>query len=290
MKFRSAGDVGFHIANGGILTCIFVVMIVPFLYVFNYSISESHRLGPWLFLFPQGFDLTAYRVIFTDPAVLHGIFISVSRTLLGTALAIFITSMAGYVLTKDQLVGVKFFRRYFVFTLYFSGGIIPTYILMKELLLTNSFLVYVIPGAAGVFNMILIKTFIENLPNSLEESAMIDGANDYQIFSRIVLPMSLPVIAAITLFVGINQWNAFIDTQLYNALNPDLFTLQYVLYNILQSNTNIREVQMLDEFRAVTPESIKMAMTVITIAPILVVYPFLQKYFIKGLLIGAIKG
>jgi putative aldouronate transport system permease protein len=157
--------------------------------------------------------------------------------------------------------------------------------------LAGTFWVYVIPGAVGVFNMILIKTYVESLPKELEDAAFIDGASDLYLFFRIIFPLSAPVIAAISLFSAIGQWNAFIDTQYYNAMNPDLFPLSYVLYISLQSITSIEQFQLdQDAMRAVTPETLKMAMTVITVLPIMIVYPFLQKHFMKGMLIGSIKG
>jgi putative aldouronate transport system permease protein len=164
--------------------------------------------------------------------------------------------------------------------------------LNRALGLTGSFWVYILPGAVSVFNMILIKTYIESLPKELEESARIDGANDMYLFFRIVFPLSMPVLAAVSLFSGIGQWNAFVDTQFYNAMNPELFPLQYVLYNSLQSITSF-EMYMQESQQVVvhlTPQSLKLAMTVLTVIPIMIAYPFLQKFFIKGLLIGSIKG
>jgi len=275
------------------MAVIFIVMFFPFLHIINYSLSDTSKVAGQFLFVPKNFTLDSYNIVFQNPNVISGIYISVARTVLGTLLMLFVTSMAAYVLTRDDLIGIKFFRKFFVFTMYFSVGIIPTYILIQKLNLLGTFWVYIIPTCVSVFNLILIKTYIENLPKELEEAALIDGANDLYLFYRIIFPISIPVIAAISLFASIGQWNAFIDTQFYNAMKPELFPLQYVLYYSLQSITTIDQFMNtndLDQHQTITPESIKMAMTVVTVLPIMLVYPFLQKYFMKGLLIGSIKG
>lgn len=287
---RTLGDRLFDGANYAAMLIIFVIMVYPFLYIINYSLSDPALISGSALLLPQNPNIDAYVLAFSDSSIVNGIFISVARTISGSALMIFFTSMAGYVLTRDDLIAIRFFRRFFVLTMYFSSGIIPAYILMNELHLAGTFLVYIIPSAVAVFNLILIKTYIEGLPKSLEESALIDGANDFQLFFRIIFPISKPVIAAVVLFACIAQWNAFIDTQFYNAMNTDLYPLQYVLYNALQSISSIEQITIGRRVQHVTPESLKMAITVITVLPIMLVYPILQKYFIKGLLIGSIKG
>ncbi|WP_135546675.1 carbohydrate ABC transporter permease [Paenibacillus cymbidii] len=271
---------------------IFAVMVTPFLHIVNYSLSLPTKATGQLLLVPKGFTLDAYKAVFTNKSILHSIWISVARTVSGTALMAFITSMGAYAISRDDLFGAKFWRKYFVFTLYFSGGIIPVYLLIRSLGLAGTFWVYIVPGAVSVFNMILIKTYMESIPKELEESARMDGANDVFLFFRIVFPLSVPVLAAVSLFSGIGQWNAFIDTQFYNAMNPNLFPLQYVLYNALQSITSV-DAFFHDSAQVIvhlTPQSLKLAMTVLTVVPIMIVYPLLQKYFIKGLLVGSIKG
>jgi putative aldouronate transport system permease protein len=271
------------------MTLVLVVMVFPFLYVINYSLSDPSQVSGKFLIYPINPTFDSYVTLLKDPTIWNGVFISVARTVLGTVIMIFFTSMAGYVLTRDDFMGVKFFRRFFIITLYFSSGIIPMYLLIQGLGLTSSFWVYVIPSAVNVFNMILIKTYIESIPKELEEAALIDGANDLYLFFKIMFPISMPVIAAVSLFAAIGQWNSFIDTQFYNAMNPELFPLQYVLYNSLQTITNIEQYQF-EKSPNITPQSLKMAMTVVTVLPIMLVYPFLQKYFMKGLLIGSIKG
>ncbi|WP_188999612.1 carbohydrate ABC transporter permease [Paenibacillus nasutitermitis] len=293
MYKQSSGDRIFDSINIAIMAVVFIVMAFPFLHLINYSLSNPSLVsGRFLFL-PKQVNLDSYKAIFANGDVLHGIYISVARTILGTISMVLVTSMAAYVITRDDLVGIKFFRKYFVFTMYFSGGLIPTYILIKSLGLVGSFWVYIIPSAVSVFNMILIKTYIEGIPKELEESALMDGANDAYLFLKIILPICIPVIAAVSLFAGIGQWNSFIDTQFYNAMNPDLFPLQYILYNSFQSITSVEQFTMgtgAANTQLLTPQSLKIAMTVITVLPIMVVYPFLQRFFMKGLLIGSVKG
>ncbi len=292
MKERSVSGTAFDISNQLFMLIILAVMIIPFIYIFSYSLSSPNMLKGGLVLWPEGFTLDSFKRAFEYPAVLNGAFISIARSVLGPAIMLFITSMAAYVVSRPDLLGVKFFRRYFIFTLYFSSGIIPMYLLMGFLHLKGTFLIYVIPGAISVFNMVLIKTYIEALPKELSEAAVVDGANDIKLFFRVIFPICTPVFAAVVLFDCVNQWNSFMDVQIYNTMYPQLHSLQYVLYNMLNQFSTIEQLQEAGnrQMGSITPQTFKMAITVITILPIVCVYPFLQKYFIKGLLIGSIKG
>ncbi|UVI28451.1 carbohydrate ABC transporter permease [Paenibacillus spongiae] len=293
MGKRTLIDWHFEIANYLLLTVIGIMMFFPFLYIASYSLSEPSKLPQGLIMLPAGFTVEAYIRAFQDPAVFRSILISVGRTVLGPALMIFVTSMAAYCLTRNDFLGVRFWRKFFVFTMYFSSGLIPLYVLIVQLHLSKSFYVYIIPTAISVFSMILIKTYIESLPDSLEEAAVVDGANDLTVFWRVIFPLCLPVIAAMVLFSAVGQWNNFMDTQLYNAMNPELFTLQYVLYQTLSNANNASLMQSSaanPTANTVTPEGLKMAITMITVLPVMMIYPFLQRYFIKGMLVGSIKG
>ena len=280
----------FSIANYIFMFIVFVIMVYPFIFVLMYSLSNPSLLTGNLIILPKGFTLDSYRECFAETEFLNGLFISIARTVVGPLGALVVTSMAAYVLTKNYLVAVVFLRKFFVFTMYFSGGIIPVYVLLKYLHLTNNFWVYILPSLLSAFNLILIKAFIENLPASLEESAIIDGANDIVVFFRIVFPLCTPIFAAVTLFAIIGQWNSFIDTQLYNSMNRKLYTLQYVLYNYLASKRFSLEEAKQSSTSNTTTETLKMAISTITMLPILIIYPFVQKYFASGLLVGAIKG
>ncbi|WP_113930593.1 carbohydrate ABC transporter permease [Bacillus sp. P14.5] len=289
MKKRlTAGDIIFNLFNYSFMLLLGILMFFPFVYIFSYSLSDPNTLPNGLIFFPSGFNIDSYVVALSSPAVLNGILISILRTLIGPAVMIFFTSMAAYVLTRDDLFAVKFFRRFFVFTLYISSGLIPVYLLVQSLNLTGSFWIYIVPAAVGVFNLVLIKTYIESLPKSLEDAALVDGANEFVLFWKVIFPVIKPVVAAVMLFSAVGQWNAFIDTQIYNAMNPELFPLQYVLYETLNSTTAMENSS--DLVQTVTPKGLKMAITMITVLPILIIYPFLQKHFAKGLMIGSIKG
>ncbi|MDR1566396.1 MAG: carbohydrate ABC transporter permease [Treponema sp.] len=217
--------------------------------------------------------------------------ISVSRSVLGSSGMLIISGMAGYALSRHNLPWGKFFRLFFLFTMYFSGGIIPTYLLYKNLHLMNSFWVYIIPGLAAPFNMFLIKTYIEAIPRDLEEATLVDGGTEIDAYFRVLLPLCMPVNAAVFLFACIGHWNSYIDTQLYNAMSRNLYTLQYVLYNTLASqlSRSLEEAKQMVNANMVSTQSLKMAITVVTIVPVMCVYPFLRKYFVSGLLVGSIK-
>ena len=291
MKSKSIGSVAFDSVNYLFMLVILFAMALPFIYIFSYSLSSPNLLKGGLILFPEGLTFDSFKRAFQDPAVLKGAGISVARTALGPAVMLFFTSMAGYVLTRADLIGVKAFRKYFIYTLYFSSGIIPMYLLMGYLQLKGTFLIYIIPGAISVFNMVLIKTYIEALPSELGEAAVVDGANDLQLFFKVIFPVCTPVFAAVVLFDIVNQWNAFMDVQIYNTMSAELHSLQYVLYNMLSQYNSMEQLkQNAASTQAISPQTFKMAITVITVLPIACVYPFLQKYFIKGLLVGSVKG
>ncbi len=292
MKRKTASGLAFDLANHVLMVIVLGIMVLPFLYIISYSLSDPSRLEGGFVFVPAGLSFDAYKLAFQDPAIVKGIFISVARTLTGPALMLLVTSMAGYVLTRNELVGVRFLRKFFVFTLYFSSGLIPLYLVMNYLNLLGTFMVYILPAAVSVFNMILIKTYIEGMPKGLEEAAVMDGANEFVLFFRVIFPVCLPVLAAVTLFESVNQWNAFIDTQIYNTMSPNLFSLQYVLYNTLNSTTSNLELlksQVSNHQNIATPQSLKMAITVITVLPIACVYPFLQRFFVKGIVLGSVK-
>jgi putative aldouronate transport system permease protein len=290
MRQRSISGAIFDTANVMTMIVLIILMFYPFIYIFSYSLSDPGRLTGGMLLTPKGFNLDAYQAIFEQRALLRGIYISVARTVIGPIAMIAVTSMAAYVLTRDELGGVKFLRKFFVFTMYFNSGLIPLYLVIKSVGLIGTFWVYIIPAAVAVFNMILIKTYIESVPKSLEEAALIDGANDFVLYWKVIFPICLPVTAAVVLFSAVEQWNAFIDTQIYNVMNPENHTLQYLLYQTVSGAASLEQAKLGKNTLSVTPESIKMAITIITVLPIAMVYPLLQKHFTKGLLIGSIKG
>lgn len=275
-----------------IFMCLVVFLTAyPFIYILIYSVSDPNVVGSSFLLYPKGFNLDSYKAAFEYAEIPHALLVSVTRSVLGPALTIIVTSMVAYPLTREDLIGRKIVSRYFIFTMYFSSGMIPVYLLYSRLGLSGTYWVYILPLLMNVFDMILIKTYIESLPKSLEESARLDGANDIQLFFKIIFPLCKPIIAAVFLFECVNHWNSFMDTMLYNAQNDNLHTLQYVLVNFVETRTSsIEQAKAQLGFSRFSSTSLRMSITVIVILPILFVYPFLQKYFAKGLMVGAVKG
>ena len=269
------------------------MMAYPFYYLIIYSLSNPALVTPGFMLLPRGTNLVAYSDLLTEKKIPQAFLVSIFRSLTGPAIMLAVTSMAAYVMSKRILFGYKIISRYIVFTMYISAGLIPYYQLIYNLGLAKSLLVYVVPGMMDVFSFILIRTYIENTPASLEESAMIDGAGYFQSFIRIVFPMCQPIIATVALFSIVFHWNAYTDTMFYNASDASLHTLSYVLMQFMKANTvSLETAQRNAALRAVQPNMrmIQMAITVVTMLPIMLAYPALQKYFVKGIMIGAIKG
>ena len=202
--------------------------------------------------------------------------------------------MLAYALSRADFQGRKFISVFLALTMYISGGLIPFYILMRDMHLLGTFAVYVLPGLVGAFNVFVIRSFIDGLPYALQESAKMDGANDFTIYWRVILPLMTPALATIALFLAVGQWNSWFDTYLYNGSKEHLTTLQYELMKVLQStqvgsNGNVNGMNMNQVMNRISPESVKMAITIIVTVPILVVYPFVQRYFVTGMTLGAVK-
>ncbi|NWL90318.1 MULTISPECIES: carbohydrate ABC transporter permease [unclassified Paenibacillus] len=277
------------------LTGIFIVTFYPFWNILVISLNDAtDTLRGGLYFWPREITFDSYRTIFRNPEIWSAIKVTALRTVIGTAISIFCISMLAYVLSKRQLLGWRFFSLFFVFTMYFGGGLIPTYMIIKSLGLIDSFWVFIFPGLIGVFLMILVRTFIEQLPGEIEESAKIDGANDLHIFFRIIMPLCVPVLATIGLFLAIGHWNSWYDSYIY-TYKPELKTLQAVMVKILnqfQTASMMSDAQQLAKSNTrmpVSSESIRMAVTMVATLPIILVYPFVQKYFVKGIMMGAIK-
>lgn len=276
-----------------ILVLVFVLVIFvtlyPFLNVLAISFNDAtDTIKNINFIIPRMFTLSNYKYVFKDSDFVMPFVTSVSRTLVGTIVGVFTTSMLAYTLSRKDFVFHKPFTILFVITMYVGGGLIPEYLLiMRTLHLGNNFLVYIIPGMIWVYNMILVRSFIDGLPTALQEAARIDGANDFQIWYKIVLPLCTPVIATIALYYAVGQWNSFMDTYLYAQKLP---TLQFKMYEIMNQATMKLDVHGSSNVTtAVTPMSIRMAVTVVATLPIVIVYPFLQKYFIGGMTLGSVK-
>ncbi|MWC29475.1 carbohydrate ABC transporter permease [Paenibacillus sp. MMS18-CY102] len=283
----------FDAANVLVMCVVLVVTLYPFLNVLAISFNDSNdTVRGGLTIFPREFTLKNYETIFAYQGLVTGFWNSVLRTVIGTLLGLLSGSMLAYCLARPDFQARKFVSTFLALTMYVTGGLIPVYILMRDLHLMNSFGVYVLPGLVSAFNVFVIRSFIDGLPYALQESAKIDGATDFRIYWQVILPLCKPVLATIALFLAVGQWNSWFDTYLYNGGTPSLTTLQYELTKVLQSTTNqsdIRGKNITDLVTSVSPESIKMAITIVVSLPILVIYPFLQRYFVKGMTLGAVK-
>lgn len=284
----------FDIVNVIIMLLVMVVTLYPFLNVVAVSFNQSNdTIRGGITIFPRAPTLENYAYIFRFGNIPNALLISVLRTVIGTLTSLAACAMFAYVLSRREFVARRLFSRFLAITLYVSGGLIPSYLLVRDLKLMNNFLVYILPWIVNAFYIFMIRTYMEGLPDELHESARMDGASEFLIFTRIILPLCKPVLATIALFIAVSQWNSWFDTYLYCGSAPSLSTLQYELMKILQSTQSGNEAvlsnALLREMQRVTPDSIKMAITVITIVPIIIVYPFLQRYFVKGMTLGAVK-
>lgn len=291
---KSPQDWTFDIIVYALITIITVVTLYPFLNVLAISFNDSvDTVRGGISIYPREFTLENYKVIFSYDGLITGFKISVLRTLAGTLAGLVSGSMLAYTLARTDFQGRRFISTFLAITMYVSGGLIPGFILIKNLDLINTFAVYILPGLVSAFNIFVIRSFIDGIPYALQESAKLDGANDFTIYWRVILPLCKPALATVALFLAVGQWNSWFDTYLYNGSNENLTTLQYELMKVLQSTTtnanNVRGENLSQMMAQVSPDSVKMAITIIATVPILVVYPFLQKYFVKGMTLGAVK-
>ena len=291
------GNVIFTIVNTLIMLCVIVVMLYPFWNTIAVSFNDAQdTLRGGIKLFPRVFSLYSYQSVFKNKLMVTAAINSVLRTLISTVLGVLLGSMIAYVLSRKELVAKKFITSYFLVTMYISAGLIPNYFLMKDLKMINSFAVYVVPGLVSVYNIIVIRSFIQGLPESFTEAAMVDGAGHFRCYWQIVLPCCKPVLATVALWCAVGAWNQWFDTFLYCSSKENLTTLQYEMMKLLSSATQSgRDLSSVygngqQVANTITPTSIRAAVTIVASAPILVVYPFLQKYFVKGVTLGATKG
>jgi len=289
----------FTIVNSIFLILVAFCTLYPFwnTLAVSFNVAVDTTRGGITF-WPRIFTLQNYKAVFSDGIIFHSFFVSISRTIIQTITGVFFTSMLAFALSRKKFILRKVFTMILILSMYINAGLIPSYFLMRSLHLMNTFLVYVIPGMISAFNFIVLRTYINSIPESIIESAQIDGCGDFKIFLQIILPLCLPVLATIALFIAVGSWNAWFDTMIYNSRNVNLHTLQYKLMEFLQSSqsqsksaADIGAMGMSQNAVAnmVTPVSIRAAITIIAAAPIIIVYPFLQRYFITGLNVGGVK-
>ncbi|MBT2762582.1 carbohydrate ABC transporter permease [Paenibacillus sp. ISL-20] len=263
--------------------------------VISFNSGSDTAMGGVTF-WPRDFTLENYGIVFQDNRLLNGFKISVLRTVIGTIFSILVTSIFAYGMTKSELIGRKYYMVMCIITMYFTGGLIPSFMLVRGLGLMDSFWVFIIPGLVSVWNMIIFRTFFNGLPNGLEESAKIDGCGNWGIFFKIILPLSGPVIATLSLFTAVSHWNEWFLPSIY-INNENLLPIQTMLRQILNSNIMSEQMSNLDSasqavlsrMQSVTSKSLSMATMMVATLPIIMVYPFVQKHFVKGVLVGSLK-
>ena len=269
-----------------------IITLYPVLNTLAISLNDgTDALRGGIYLLPRKFTWKNYITVLQKDNLIMGAYITVARTVIGTALALFANAILGFIVSRKRFMFKKQLSLFWVITMYVNGGMIPTFLLFKTLHLTNSFWVYVIPGMFSAFNMLVIRTYMNGISDSLEESAQLDGAGYTTIFLKIISPLCKPVYATVALFVAVGQWNSWFDAMLYNRMSANLTTLQYELMKLLSSVTNQgNSVEaMKNAAGSVTPTSVRAAATILTMLPIICLYPFLQRYFVTGLTIGGVK-
>ena len=283
---KSAGDHVFEIGLIVLFSLFTLLCVFPFYYLFINTISNNDAVTSGLVNFyPIGIHFTNYMNLLNASDLGNALFVTVARTVLGTALMVLTSAWAGYLVTKRKMWKRSLWYRALVITMYFNAGLVPWYMNMLMLGLTNNFLAYIIPGMVAPYNIILVKTYIESIPASLEESATIDGATTTKVFLRIILPLSVPILATISIFGAVGNWNSFQDSLLLMSGRPDLYTLQHAVMNAGAGGVNTAAAQSL-----LNTKVIKYTVSMVTIIPILLVYPFMQRYFVKGIMMGSVKG
>ena len=300
---ESSGPVGqnatvasrvFDVLNYLIVTLAAITTIMPFIYIIGASFATEYEIATRpMFFIPQDITIDAYRYIFSSNKILQGFGNSVFITVFGTAINLFFTVTMAYALSKSRLRGRNFFLNMVIFSMFFSGGMIPGYIVVANILnMKNTYWAVLLPGAISAYNMMIVKNFFQGIPQELEESASIDGCTDIGVLWKIVLPLSLPVLATFGLFYAVGHWNAYFSAMIYMTGAKEKWPLQVLLRElIIMSNGTAGDMNNLDpEFVKPPEQSVKMAVIVVSTVPIMCVYPFLQKYFVKGVMVGALKG
>ena len=296
---RTGGEIVFNIINYTVFALFTLLCIYPFYYLIINSISANNlSAAGQIIFFPRQLQLNNYVQVFKLQGLPNAALVSVARVVIGTFFPVVVSTYLGFMFSKEIMWHRKFWYRFIIITMYFSAGVVPTYLTYNSLGLVNNFLVYIIPWLIQPFNIMLVKTYIESTPVSLQESAEIDGAGIMSIFVRIIVPLVTPIIATISIFTAVGQWNSFMDTVIY-VTDSKLYTLQLILWRYLNQTAMLANLIRQNQANAgmltmtatqPTTMSVQMTVTVIVILPILVIYPYFQRFFIKGIMIGAVKG
>lgn len=272
------------------LALVVIICVYPFWNIFIVSINDAtDAIRGGLYFLPRKLSFASYADILSRSTFLHSILVTLARTVIGTPLAVLVTTALAYVLSRKDLLFKKPITLLFIFTMYFGGGLVPYYMVLKNLGMLDNFIVFIFPNLVSVYNMILVRNYIEGMPEALFEAAKIDGANDLVVFFKLVIPLSKPIIMTIALFVAITHWNSWFDAYLYTN-SQSLKTMQSILVEILNQYQTTGANQAANRTgQGITPDSIRMAATMVATIPIIMVYPFIQKYFVKGIMLGSVK-
>ncbi|MCI9338136.1 MAG: carbohydrate ABC transporter permease [Lachnospiraceae bacterium] len=298
-KFRlRTGDIVFNVLNYLVFGIFTLACIFPFYYLFINTISDNELVARGVIsILPKGIHFDNYLSMFKVGDLIRAFGVTVGRTALGTLLMVGASGFVGYLVTKQEMWARKFWYRFLVVTMYFNAGLIPWFLNMQMLGLTNTFWAYIIPGIVAPYNIVLVKTYIESIPRELEESAEMDGASHLTVFWRIIWPLSKPILATVAIFGAVGHWNSFTDSLILMQSASNLYTLQHRLYMYLNQSTNLEAVmksggQMGEAAMAavLSGKVIKYTVSMVTVIPILIVYPFMQRYFEEGIMLGAVKG
>lgn len=290
---KTVGDKIFDICNIVLLTVLTIAALYPFLYVVFASMSDSNQLAKYTGMLykPIGFSLEAYKAVLKNPDIAIGYRNTIFYVVAGTAFSVIMTSIGAFAISRKNFLWKKPIMIMIIITMYFNGGLVPTYLLIKGLGMLNSVWAVILPGAISAMNMFIMRTSFQAIPDSLEESAKLDGATDFTILFKIILPLSMPVISVMCLYYGVAQWNSWFGPMIYLTSSRNLYPLQLFLREILITASMSEMTQNTGSLDApAIEESIKYATIIAATLPILCVYPFLQKYFVKGIMIGALKG
>ena len=291
---RTPAGTAFDVANGAVIALLMFAMIYPFWNVVVVSFNDgTDALRGRLFFWPRMFTLANFEYVFKNRDLIRGAGISVLRVVTGTVTGVLCNALLGYIVSNKQFYGRKFMRLVFIVTMYFGGGLIPTYLLMLRLGFMNNFAVYIVPALFSSYYMLLSSSYIQGLPDSLFESAHIDGASELKTFFRIAVPLAMPMLACIAVYIGVGHWNSWFDVSLYSK-NGRWDTLQIILYRLLNLSVANAEManqqQLYQSLRTIQPESVRAATTLVVVIPIIFIYPFFQRYFVGGITLGAVKG
>jgi putative aldouronate transport system permease protein len=299
-RYSSPADRIFDTLNVIALCFLMFVTLYPFINMLAVSLNDAgDSIRGNIYFWPRIFTWDNYRFVFKQSEIFHATLISVARAVVGSLVPVFCTAMVAYTISRPEFVLRKFVTIAFVLTMYIDPGLIPSYLLIRDLHLIGTFWVYIVPGLVYAFNLILIRSFIEGLPEGILESARIDGAGEFKTFTKIVLPLCVPALATVGLFNAVYQWNDWIAVFLYNSSHQELSTLQFELMKMLANTNSSSSSGSLASSAAagsaaaannLTPTALRATMTIVASVPIICVYPFLQKYFVKGMTLGGVKG